>query len=76
MRTVRYALTTYNDGERPEVVRNDNGTYTLVFYRNIDDHAVESTEESGDYQADMLWEVFDHNFEILDEALERVEFDE
>ena len=68
-RKVKYTLTIPKDSTAT-VVKKDDGSTDIVFTRTISEDIIQEAfnysfdEFSGEYQSNMLWEVFEHDFEI------------
>lgn len=75
MAKVTYILTAGSDLVKADV--NSEGNVELTFqteaYHSSD---FDTAEASGDRQGDMLWELFDHQFEVHDEDGTLIEYDE
>ena len=58
MATVQYKLTV-KDNFSLQLV---DDKLVLTFERDCDDEDVNDADSSGDYQSDLLWELFEHEF--------------
>lgn len=75
MAKVTYILTPGSDLKRIQF--DAEGKMELVFETNCyDDNNFETDEQSGEKQSDMLWELFDHSFEVTDEDGNVIEYDD
>ncbi len=75
MAKVIYKLT----ADEAEVIQNKDGSVTLVFEEKLDDDnmdVLECPDASGEYQSDMLWENFKHDFTAYDDDGNEVEYDD
>ena len=68
----------YDEGEYYVSAKIVDGKVRIrVEYPTTDEYLLGgSADASGDKQSDMLWEIFDHSFAILDEKGQEVEYDE
>ena len=72
MAKIRYTLTAGEDHVKTEVI---DGKTVIVFEWDCEDYKVEDADSSGDYQGDVLWEIFDHSFEAFDDDGTPIEYD-
>lgn len=65
MATIRYTLETGSDLVS---VTNIGGKTVLVFETDVyNDDDIQTADAQSEVQSDMLWEVFEHSFEVFDE---------
>lgn len=84
MPRIRYELTTeLNDN--PDMGKGEYGisayikdgvVHVIAEYDDDDEDLLTSADASGDRQADMLWEIFDHGFEVFDADGNVVEYED
>ena len=51
-----------------------DGKTVLTFDIDCEEHDVDDEDASGDYQSDLLWELFEHDFQAFDDNGKRIEY--
>lgn len=72
MPKARYTLIASSDLVKVETI---DGNTVLVFEWECDESDVDTADQSGNYQTDCLWEIFDHIFEAFEDDGTRIEYD-
>ena len=66
MARYRYVLTIHED--EVDIIRDDNdGTISIYLEGECHPHQVEDADSQGDFQGDLLWESFGHEFTGFDD---------
>ena len=74
MAKIQYTLT---PDENMRIATDKDGNITLIYTSNdYEDDNFDTSEYSGELQNDLLWEMFDHSFEVFDDQGNKIEYND